>query len=138
MKSMFFALALIVSNISFASEEISPWICPASLEGNVDKISAEIDSHLAKKQLGHAIQIGTVCASFGSNIDVSLLSPVLEALHTALETKISRTENRVMFDLLKKCADRDPNGGSLARSAAAHCQMNVLHGFYSALVMEPN
>lgn len=136
MKSLLIALALAFSPSTFASEEISPWICPTSLDGNPEKISLEIESRLNKKEVAHAIQLGSVCASFGSNIDVMILGPVLDALHSSLERKVGHTENIVMMGLLKKCEDKDPEGGSMARSAAAHCQLNVLHGFYSALIVD--
>lgn len=133
MKSFVVILGLAFSLTASATEEVSPWICPSSLEGDPDKIVSVIESKIEQDEIAYAIQIGSVCANFGSNIDVSILGPVLDLLSTRLATQVSPTENTVLQGLLRKCEDKDLDGGSLARSAAAHCQLNVLHGFFSAL-----
>ncbi len=135
MKTTFFALALCLFSFQiFADDSISPWICPSSIDGNTELISNEIEKSLNANNLEAAAQFAGVCASFGSGIDVMLLSPVLYAFDTALESTLSASEKSVLNSFIAKCNKKgEREGGSLGRSGAAHCQLKVYEGFYAAI-----
>jgi hypothetical protein len=134
MKALFILSAVFFSAQAFALEPVSPWTCPASIDGNVDAIGDQIDTYLAKNDLESAAELASDCATFGSGIDVSLLGPVMGAYSAALGKHLSSSETLVMDSFLQKCQLKgEQEGGSLGRSMAAHCQLKVYMGFYAGV-----
>lgn len=129
-------LALLLALIPFYAhaEDISPWSCPAAIDGKPDLIGDAIEKSLAAKDIESAAEFASSCATFGSSIDVSLISPVAMALEEKLKPALRSDEKAMLQRFLKKCADKgQESGGSLGRAMAAHCSLKVYRGFYAAV-----
>ena len=143
MKTTLFALAtLLISFHAFADDAVStetaavdPWAgCPAAIDGKADLISEQINIQLKKNSIEGAAALASNCAVFGSNIDVSLINPVVYAYLTALNGQLDESEGKMMNKFLENCAKKgEASGGSLGRAMAAHCQLKVVSGFYAAV-----
>jgi hypothetical protein len=136
MKTVLFTVAALLFSVNaMADDTISPYdVCPAAIAGNAELIGNQIDKSLAKKDVEEAAAMATICADFGSNIDVSLISPVADAFDKALAGKLKADEKAVMMRFIKACEDKgEKSGGSLGRAGGAHCMLKVYSGFYAGV-----
>ena len=115
-------------------QPLSPWNCAAAIDGKPDLIGDAIEKSLAAKDIESAAEFASSCATFGSSIDVSLISPVANAFDEKLKNSLRGDEKAMLQRFLKKCVDKGENeGGSLGRAMAAHCSLKVYRGFYAAV-----
>jgi len=127
---LFLIIGMLIATTSHA--EISAWNCPAEIDGQPELIEKQIEKALKENQLEVAAQFASNCATFGSLIDVSLLSGINEAFYAKLKKKLQKAEMQVMNKFLSNCAKRgNKSGGTLGRSEGAHCMLKVYEGFYA-------
>lgn len=141
MKFFLLAASLLFASFGFAKDEteepmdsISPWVCAQEVDGNAEKIAEQIQKRLTHDDIDGAIAFASTCATWGSSMDVSLIAPVANAIAKDISSKLTKNQKAVMNELLAKCQKKgDDDGGTLGQSGAAHCKLNVYHGFYSAV-----
>ena len=119
------AVLLAMTTAAFASEDVSPWNCPANLDGKVEEIGNQIEKFLSKKQLESAAQLASNCSTFGSSIDVSLVGPILMA-YSEKAAKLPTAVKNIRKDMINRCIKKgEAEGGTLGRAVSVHCQLKV-------------
>lgn len=134
-------VALVITSLlslfaASARAEVSPWNCPAEIDGSPGKIRDEVQTFLDRKELEGALELATDCATFGSSLDVSIIMPVLDAYDAVLPSLLTRVQKQTFDEMNKRCENKYANQGTLGLSMAAHCQAHVYQAFES--VFSPN
>ncbi len=121
-KSLVFLMVVVSTCSAFASE------CP--VQGfDADKIQTAIES---ANSCYSASDIAQSCA-FGSAIDVQFAGAAVTICEKEIKS-ITSAEKAVLDGLKSKCESKYENeSGTMYRSAAAYCILNVSEGFASAL-----
>lgn len=138
-----------------SAEEVA--VCPKAIELNSQAIMENVAYYIQQKDLYTAANLASTCASFGSGLDVNIISPVVEALENQIsesirteKDKVSKNKKLTSKQIAEQIAVLDAavndldakaglchkryakeNSGSMGRAFAASCELKVYQAFDS-------
>lgn len=107
--------------------------CPKKIELNADLIEKNIKHYIEQKELWAAALIASNCATYGSSMDVSIISKIAEAYDVSLQKTMTKDQYKSLTSMSAKCWQKyaGPDNGTMGSSQAAHCSLKVYQAFDS-------